>query len=210
MKLKEELILERGEKCEICGITEWLGKKINLQIHHKDFNHYNNDKNNLQLVCPNCHSYTENYSKNIKNNSVSEEELVDVLKKSKTIHQAFVSLNMSTSSQNYARARKLIQKYKIISLYQKEKEQNYCLDCGAPICEKATRCRECQNIFNRKIKERPNREDLKNLIRKTSFVKIGEMYNVSDNAVRKWCVSYNLPKKSSDIKKITDEEWENI
>ena len=36
------------------------------------------------------------------------------------------------------------------------------------------------------------------------------MYNVSDNAVRKWCVSYNLPKKSSDIKKITDEEWENI
>lgn len=36
------------------------------------------------------------------------------------------------------------------------------------------------------------------------------MYDISDNAVRKWCKSYNLPSKVGDIKKISDNEWLNI
>ena len=51
------------------------------------------------------------------------------------------------------------------------------------------------------------REELKNLIRTMPFTKIGEKFNVSDNAIRKWCDKYNLPRKSSDIKKYSDEEW---
>ena len=30
-------------------------------IHHKDGNHYNNDLNNFQLLCPNCHAQTSSY-----------------------------------------------------------------------------------------------------------------------------------------------------
>jgi hypothetical protein len=36
------------------------------------------------------------------------------------------------------------------------------------------------------------------------------MFGVSDNAVRKWCDKYNLPRKARDIKALTDEEWLKI
>jgi Zn finger protein HypA/HybF involved in hydrogenase expression len=38
----------------------------------------------------------------------------------------------------------------------------------------------------------PSKEELKVLIENNSFVKIGEMYGVSDNAVRKWAKKYEL------------------
>ena len=39
-----------GEKCEICGYTEVL------DVHHIDGNRNNNDKDNLIVMCPNCHA----------------------------------------------------------------------------------------------------------------------------------------------------------
>jgi hypothetical protein len=33
------------------------------------------------------------------------------------------------------------------------------------------------------------------------------MYGVTDNAVRKWCDKYDLPRKAKDIKAYSDEEW---
>lgn len=63
-KLKLRL-LEDGTKeyrCERCGLTEWNNKPIPLELHHKDGNHYNNDLTNLEVLCPNCHAQTDNYS----------------------------------------------------------------------------------------------------------------------------------------------------
>ncbi len=56
----------KENKCEICGITEWQGKPIVCQLHHKDGNRKNNKLSNLQMLCPNCHSQTDNYSKKLK------------------------------------------------------------------------------------------------------------------------------------------------
>ena len=53
----------------------------------------------------------------------------------------------------------------------------------------------------------PTREQLKELIRTTSFIKIGKMYGFSDNAVRKWCDKMNLPRTKEDINAYSDEEW---
>ena len=36
------------------------------------------------------------------------------------------------------------------------------------------------------------------------------IYNVSDNAIHKWCDKYDLSRKSSEIKKFSDEEWLKI
>lgn len=54
---------------------------------------------------------------------------------------------------------------------------------------------------------RLTREVLKKEIRNSSFAAIGRKYGVSDNAIRKWCDSYNLPRKKSEIKKYSNEEW---
>jgi len=61
--IRKHLIKLRGHKCEMCGNVEWLGKPIMLETHHIDGNKTNNDINNLQLLCPNCHSTTNNWRK---------------------------------------------------------------------------------------------------------------------------------------------------
>jgi hypothetical protein len=54
-------------KCERCGLTEWQGQPIPLQLHHKDGVHTNNLLNNLEVLCPNCHALTDTYcGKNLK------------------------------------------------------------------------------------------------------------------------------------------------
>lgn len=58
-------------------------------------------------------------------------------------------------------------------------------------------------------KNYPTRAELKELIRNKPFTQIGVMFGVSDNAIRKWCDSYGLPRKKSEINKYTEEEWKN-
>ena len=56
--LRRFLIRKRGRRCEECGLKEWNGKKIILEVEHKDGNKHNNNEKNLKLLCPNCHSLT--------------------------------------------------------------------------------------------------------------------------------------------------------
>lgn len=63
-RLKSRLISEHRltYKCAICGISEWNGLPISLQLDH--INGKNNDHRieNLRFLCPNCHSQTETYA----------------------------------------------------------------------------------------------------------------------------------------------------
>lgn len=48
--------------CENCGCgDEWMGKPITLELHHINGNHYDNRIENLQILCPNCHSQTSSH-----------------------------------------------------------------------------------------------------------------------------------------------------
>ena len=68
-KLKNKLFANhiKENKCELCGISEWNGKLLNMELHHIDGNRTNHRLENLQILCPNCHSQTETFrAKNIK------------------------------------------------------------------------------------------------------------------------------------------------
>jgi len=58
VSLKPHLIKERGYRCENCKGTEWMGQAIPLEIEHVDGNRTNNEKENLLLLCCNCHALT--------------------------------------------------------------------------------------------------------------------------------------------------------
>ena len=62
-KLKRRLIDEGYLKneCSNCGISEWNGKFLPLELDHIDGNPTNHDIDNLRMLCPNCHSQTETF-----------------------------------------------------------------------------------------------------------------------------------------------------
>lgn len=61
-------LIEEGYKEKIyerCGLSEWMGQPIPLELHHKNMNHYDNSLGNLQILCSNCHMQIHGYS-NVK------------------------------------------------------------------------------------------------------------------------------------------------
>lgn len=62
-KLRNRLIKEgiKMNMCEVCGIKDWQGKEISMQLDHIDGDSHNHKLHNLRLICPNCHSQTETY-----------------------------------------------------------------------------------------------------------------------------------------------------
>lgn len=95
------------------------------------------------------------------------------------------------------------------TLERRKMNQNRCVDCGCDITERSLRCEKCSRKHRRKV-ERPDRDKLKSLIRNNSFLEIGRLYNVSNSSIVKWCKSYKLPYHKTEIKSISDLEWNKI
>lgn len=112
--IKKRLFYEQNGKCNRCGLSEWLGKPISLELEHKDGNHYNNSRENVELLCPNCHSQTDTYRGRNVNNAgkrYTDEKLLEAYIKEGTICKALKSLGMANKGNNYERFINCLSKY---------------------------------------------------------------------------------------------------
>lgn len=174
-KLRTRLIEEglKEEKCEGCGNTEWMGKKIPLELHHKNFNHYDNRLENLQILCSNCHSLAHEYC-NTKGKKESE---ID-----------YAALEKSLDEKQF----EVVKEVKVMKP-KKEKVKRFCTTCGKELkSHQKNYCSyECSYEASRKI---PSVEILTAKLHEFNFnkSKTGRYFGVSDKAVGKWIKKYNI------------------
>jgi hypothetical protein len=184
--LRERLIKSgfKEHRCERCLNTEWLGQPIKLELNH--MNGVNNDNriNNLEIICPNCHSMTSNYRGRNKLSALSEKKEVEYRKfREGLTANPEPSLKMIKEGAETLHGISKSITIKIClgcekEFYPKDKTRKYC-------------SKSCYQDDNRK--KVPKVPELLNAFEiYKSFTKVSEYYNVSDNAVRKWCETYGI------------------
>lgn len=110
-RLRKRIILEQKEKCNRCGLNEWLGEKISLELEHIDGNNENNERENLEVLCPNCHSLTKTWRGRNKKNRVEkieDEKFLEAYEKTNNIRQALILLGVSAKGGNYKRMHRIL------------------------------------------------------------------------------------------------------
>lgn len=228
--VKAGLLEYECSKCKNTG--NWQGETLVLQLEHINGIHSDNRLENLCFLCPNCHSQTKTYSGrnsgryiNIKyngNKANRNSKVTSIKSKRICINCGQIisnSKNIKFCSKkchsNYQRKTSLKPSKEILenliktdffnSIAQKygvndASVRNWCKSYGLPHTKSAIR--EKYKIKTICEINKPSYDSLKELIFKFSFREIGRKYNVTDNAVRKWCKKYNLPHRKKDIKVI--------
>jgi hypothetical protein len=65
-QIKKRLVKENGHYCWDCQTTTWKGYPIPLELDHIDGNNRNNHRNNLRLLCCNCHALTPTWRSRVR------------------------------------------------------------------------------------------------------------------------------------------------
>lgn len=188
---KENLIKLCGGRCCLCGYDKCSGA---LEFHHID-----PQTKSYQLSSGNCHKIEDDIAE-------AKKCLLVCANCHREIHNGFYE------NQNLFQYQQIDAKIEQELLTLNKAEQRFCLDCKKVITRFSSSgyCASCAQKHRRKVDNRPSREELKKLIRELPFTQIADQYEVSDNAIRKWCDKENLPRTKKVIDAYTDEQWAKI
>ncbi len=184
MNQARKLLLKSDRKqiCESCGVENmYNGKPIVLHVDHINGNKHDNTLTNLRYLCPNCHSQTETWCG--KNNSMKKNRVMEELWDSLTDEEIMLKIANKTGD---TLSLELNVSYTVIWKYLKKRG----------IKKPA--------VIYRKAANRPTKDELIQLITQLPFTNIGRMYGVSDNAVRKWCRTYQIDLSTAFLKNNPD------
>ncbi len=178
-KLKNRLLEEgiKEHKCENpeCGLSEWHGKPIPLELHHINGDNTDNRLENLQILCPNCHALTDNYSgKNQKLNkrskaltTIDKEKILKVSEESNSIREVVKKTKHAERT-----VKKVLENAeKKINKNDKTKEEN---DKKVPLI-------------------------IDSIKRTRSYTGTAREFGVTDNAIKKLLVKRGYPSKIKDL-----------
>lgn len=191
-RLKVHLVNELGKKCEKCGLSHWLDQEITLELHHVDGDRANNILENLELLCPNCHSLTKNWRGRKSDSSHDDLSNVDRIIKPISEKKKIVRVKKEK------KPTRDIAKNEIEDLLGRMPLQNVAKALGVSrviLWEKLklfgieyAKFSYPKQILRRV--ERPPYEDLKKELASSNYSAMGRKYGVSDNAIRKWMKIY--------------------
>lgn len=168
------------EGCENKGI--WNGKPLTLQLEHKNGNSSDHRVENLEYLCPNCHSQTQTYGSKNKHNKIFEKRIKDI-----------IEIKVLNADNLFILAKKwnleTISVYHWLKRYYK-KINEYGIDfepIKKPIVLKKSIIIEKENLL---IKNRL--EDIVFIKNEIDFENIlSEKWKITKNGVRKWIKKYN-------------------
>ncbi len=107
---RKRVLAEQNNCCARCGLAEWLEEPLTLEVDHKDGNRENHLRDNLEALCPNCHSLTHTWrGRNTRNKNVSDDDIIkEYVKNGGNIRQTLICLGLSPKGGNYDRIKKII------------------------------------------------------------------------------------------------------
>ncbi|MEX3984050.1 HNH endonuclease [Paraburkholderia sp. EG287A] len=110
---RKRVIHEQAGACKRCTLSEWMGEKLTLEVDHKDGNPDNNRRENLEGLCPNCHSLTPTWrGRNIAGrkqmDTLNVEALRASLSEGKSLSQALRDQGRCGKGATHARAKALL------------------------------------------------------------------------------------------------------
>lgn len=193
---RRRVIDEQQHCCNLCGLAEWRGQKIPLELDHKDGVHMNDDRDNLEALCPNCHSLTDTWRGKNKTlrGRISDQALAAALLQSASIRQALLAVGLSPRGANYVRAKRLLatvgvgEELSSEPTYRDPVPPKFC-PCGkGPISPRAKLCATCGH---KPRIDWPPIEELKMRVDASNLSAVGRELGVSANAVMKHLKRYS-------------------
>ena len=191
-KLKNKILKEgiKEYRCEKCKRTEWEGEKIPLELHHINGDKTDNRLENLQLLCPNCHTLTENFGG--KNQKINIKE--KTIKKNKInifydniLNDINDGLSINELCLKYDKTRR----YMFYVLKKLNIDKNMIRDDKHKIC---------------KISEDDFERTKKLMKEHKNYTKVGKILGLSDNAISKRFRIKGYPHKIKELIEVLEKE----